>query len=49
MRWWVDGHWRRYQCATGLERIERPWISPYVAGSDDKPPRGVQRVKVWER
>ncbi|WUH98226.1 hypothetical protein OHR68_32710 [Spirillospora sp. NBC_00431] len=21
--WWVDGHWRRYHCGPGRERVER--------------------------
>lgn len=49
VRWWVEGHWRRYHCGPGRERVERRWISPYLAGPDDKPIRGVQRVKVWDR
>jgi hypothetical protein len=49
VRWWVDGHWRRYHCGPGRQRIERRWISPYLAGPDDKPVRGTQQVKVWDR
>ena len=49
VRWWVEGHWRHYHCGPGRERVERRWISPYLAGPDDKPVRGVQRVKVWDR
>lgn len=49
VRWWVDGHWRRYHCGPGGERIERRWISPYLAGPDDKPVHGTERVKIWDR
>lgn len=49
VRWWVEGHWRRYHCGPGGHRIERRWISPYLAGPDDKPIQGSQRVKVWDR
>jgi hypothetical protein len=49
-RWWVTGHWRRYHCGPGRGRIERRWISPYLAGPDDKPIGGQpEHVKVWDR
>ncbi|GAA4242318.1 hypothetical protein GCM10022254_74890 [Actinomadura meridiana] len=49
VRWWVEGHWRRYRCGPGRERVERRWISPYLAGPGDKPVQGAQRVKIWDR
>jgi hypothetical protein len=49
VRWWVEGHWRRYHTGPGRTRLERRWINPYLAGPDDKPIRGAHRVKVWDR
>ncbi|WUH98296.1 hypothetical protein OHR68_33075 [Spirillospora sp. NBC_00431] len=37
VRWWVDGHWRRYHCGPGRERVERCWIGPYLAGRTASP------------
>lgn len=48
-RWWVNGHWRTYWCGPGRRRPEDRWISPYLAGPDDKPVHGTERVKVWDR
>jgi hypothetical protein len=48
-QWWVNGHWRTYWCGPGRHRPEDRWISPYLAGSDDMPVRGVERVNVWDR
>jgi hypothetical protein len=49
VRWWVEGHWRRYHVGPGRSRTERRWISPYLAGPDDKPVQGTERVKIWDR
>jgi hypothetical protein len=49
VQWWVTGHWRRYWCGPGRTRPEDRWIAPHLAGPDDKPVRGVQRVRVWDR
>ncbi|TDC79884.1 hypothetical protein [Actinomadura sp. 7K507] len=49
VQWWVEGHWRRYHVGPGRARVERRWISPYLAGPDDKPIKGTQRIKVWDR
>jgi hypothetical protein len=48
-RWWVGSHWRRYRCGPGRRKVERRYIQPYLAGPDDKPVRGTERVKVWDR
>jgi hypothetical protein len=48
-QWWVGGHWRRYHCGPGRTRVERRYIAPHLAGPDDKPVRGTQRVLVWDR
>lgn len=48
-RWWVGSHWRRYHCGPGRTQVERRYIQPYLAGPDDKPVRGTERVKVWDR
>lgn len=48
-QWWVRGHWRTYWCGPGRHRPEDRWIDPYLAGPDDKPVRGTDRVKVWDR
>ncbi len=48
-QWWVNGHWRTYWCGPGRHRPEDRWISPYLAGPDDKPVRGVERVRLWDR
>jgi hypothetical protein len=48
-QWWVTGHWRRYWCGPGRTRPEDRWIDPYLAGPDDKPVRGTERVRVWDR
>jgi hypothetical protein len=49
VQWWVSGHWRRYWCGPGRARPEDRWIAPYLAGPDDKPVRGTERVNVWDR
>jgi hypothetical protein len=49
VRWWVGGHWRRYHTGPGRQRLVRRWIDPYLAGPDDKPVQGTERVKVWDR
>lgn len=48
-QWWVRGHWRRYHCGPGGQRVERRYITAHLAGPDDKPVRGVERVRVWDR
>lgn len=48
-QWWVGGHWRTYWCGPGRYRPEDRWIAPYLAGPDDKPVRGTERVRVWDR
>jgi hypothetical protein len=48
-QWWVGGHWRTCWCGPGRTRPEDRWIAPYVAGPDDKPVRGTERVRVWDR
>ena len=48
-QWWVNGHWRTYWCGPGRKRPEDRWISPYLAGPEDKPVRGTERVRVWDR
>jgi hypothetical protein len=48
-QWWVSGHWRRYHCGPGGQRVERRYILDYLAGPDDKPVRGTERVRVWDR
>jgi hypothetical protein len=49
VQWWVSGHWHRYWCGPGRARPEDRWIAPYLAGPDDKPVRGTERVQVWDR
>jgi hypothetical protein len=49
VQWWVSGHWRRYWCGPGRTRPEDRWISPHLAGPDEKPVRGTERVQVWDR
>ena len=49
VQWWVGGHWRTYWCGPGRRRPEDRWIDPYLAGPDDKPVHGTERVKVWDR
>jgi hypothetical protein len=48
-RWPVTGHWRTYWCGPGRTRPEEVWIDEYVAGPEDKPIRGAERVMVWDR
>jgi hypothetical protein len=48
-QWWVGGHWRTYWCGPGRHRPEDRWIDPYLAGPEDKPVKGTERVKVWDR
>jgi hypothetical protein len=48
VQWWVGGHWRTW-CGPGRRRPEDRWIDPYLAGPDDKPVHGAERVKVWDR
>lgn len=48
-QWWVRGHWRRYWCGPGRARPEDRFIWPHLAGPDDKPVRGTERVQVWDR
>ncbi|HUZ52974.1 MAG TPA: hypothetical protein VMU94_10660 [Streptosporangiaceae bacterium] len=49
VQWWVGGHWRTYWCGPGRTRPEDRWIDPYLAGPEDKPVRGTERVQVWDR
>jgi hypothetical protein len=49
VQWWVGGHWRTYWCGPGRRRPEDRWIDPYLAGPEDKPVRGTERVRVWDR
>jgi hypothetical protein len=49
VHWWVGGHWRTYWCGRGRRRPEDRWIDPYLAGPDDKPVHGTERVQVWDR
>ena len=49
VQWWVGGHWRTYWCGPGRRRPEDRWIDPYLAGPDDKPVHGTERVQVWDR
>jgi hypothetical protein len=48
-QWWVTGHWRTYWCGPGRTRPEGRYITEYLAGPDDKPVRGTERVRVWDR
>jgi hypothetical protein len=48
-QWFVGSHWRRYHVGPGRSRVERRYIAPYLAGPEDKPVRGVERVNVWDR
>lgn len=48
-QWWVSGHWRRYWWGPGRTRPEDRFIWPHLAGPDDKPVRGTERVQVWDR
>jgi len=48
-QWFVGGHWRRYHVGPGRTRVERRYIAPYIAGPEDKPLRGAERVNVWDR
>jgi hypothetical protein len=48
-QWRVGAHWRTYWCGPSRHRPEDRWIDPYLAGPDDKPVRGTERVRVWDR
>ncbi|PSK96140.1 hypothetical protein CLV63_11222 [Murinocardiopsis flavida] len=47
-QWWVQGHWRNQWYARRDEH--RPiWISPHLAGPEDAPLLGTERVNLWRR
>jgi hypothetical protein len=48
-QWWVTGHWRRYHVGPGRTRVQRRYIAPHLAGPDDMPVQGTERVRVWDR
>lgn len=48
-QWVVSGHWRRYRVGPGRVRIEKKWISDYIAGPEDQPLVVKPTVKVLRR